>query len=175
MSEKISNKPDPIDKLLNRIIKEAEMEANFQYASFVQRLIARLIDTAIVLSLSFIIQQSAVSFIKSDNLYNVEFILRSLDQAVPALAIMIWVLVYSPVMESTGGTLGKRIVGIQLLSEQTLQVPAFRFCFGRTWLYLVFIVLALIPSIVSGLAVLFSDKKQAWHDKMTGMVCVVKS
>ncbi len=174
MSEKISNKPDPIDKLLNRIINEAEMEANIQYASFVQRLTARLIDTAIVLVLSYIIQQLAVAFIKTDNIYNVEFILRSLDQAVPALAIMMWVLVYSPVMESMGGTIGKRIVGIQLLSEKTLQIPAFRFCFGRTWLYLVFIVLAVVPSVICGLAVFFSDKKQAWHDKMTGLICIVK-
>jgi uncharacterized RDD family membrane protein YckC len=174
MSEKISNKPDPIDKLLSRILKEAEFESNIRYASFGQRLTARLIDTAILLSLAFLIEQMAVLFIKSDNLYNVEFILRSLDQAVPALAIMIWVLVYSPVMESTGGTIGKRIVGIRLLNENNFDIPAFRYCFGRTWLYLVFFVLAVVPSILSGLAVLFSDKKQAWHDKLTGMICVQK-
>lgn len=174
MSEKISNIPDPIDKLLNRILKEAEMESTIRYATFGQRLAARLIDTAIVLAAAFIIQQLAVVVIKSDNAYNVEFILRSLDQAVPALAIMMWVLVYSPVMESTGGTVGKRIAGIRLISEKNYDVPAFRYCFGRTWLYLVFIVLALIPAVLSGVAMLFNNKKQAWHDKLSGMICIQK-
>jgi uncharacterized RDD family membrane protein YckC len=77
-------------------------------------------------------------------------------------------------LESTGGTVGKRILGIQLVSEKTYHLPAFRFCFGRTWLYLVFVVLAVIPSILACLAVLISDKKQAWHDKMTGMVCIIR-
>ncbi len=174
MNEKISNKPDTIDKLLNRIIKEAQMETTIRYATFSQRSMARMIDAALVLALAYIIQQFFVAFIKSDNIYNVEHILRSTDQAVPALALMLWVLVYSPAMESTGGTVGKRLLGIRLVSEKTYHLPAFRFCFGRTWLYLVFVVLAVIPSILACLAVLISDKKQAWHDKMTGMVCIIR-
>jgi uncharacterized RDD family membrane protein YckC len=140
MNEKISNKPDTIDKLLNRIIKEAKMETTIRYATFGQRSMARIIDAALVLALAYIIQQFFVAFIKSDNIYNVEHILRSTDQAVPALALMLWVLVYSPALESTG----------------------------------VFVVLAVIPSILACLAVLISDKKQAWHDKMTGMVCIIR-
>ncbi len=175
MSGVILNKSDSIDKLLSRITKEVEMEENISYASFGQRLTARLVDSAIVLIAAFVIQQIFIVLIKSDNTYNVEYILRNLDQAVPGFAIILWVLIYSPILENFGGTVGKRLVGIKLVDVKTLQPSAFRFYFGRTWLYLVMVVVAVVPAIVSGLAVLFSDKKQAWHDQLTGMVCIIKN
>jgi uncharacterized RDD family membrane protein YckC len=84
-------------------------EEEQKLASFLQRAIARTIDTAIIFGIAYALQLIAVWFIKRDNPNNVDFIIKSVGQAMPAFALMLWVLLYSPVMESTGGTVGKRI------------------------------------------------------------------
>ena len=38
--------------------------------------------------------------------------------------------------------------------------------------YLVLFVLAIVPSVIACLAVWVTPKRQAWHDKLTGMVVV---
>ncbi len=166
---------DPVEKFLNHIIEEVEKETNPPvYASFLQRVISRLIDTAIILLITYSIQIVAFYFIKKDEIYNADYIMTGLSQAMPALAIMIWVLLYSPLMEASGGTVGKRIVGIKLVSEHTLGMPPYRNFMIRSWVYLVFIIIAVIPSILSCLAYFVSDKKQTWHDKLSEVVCIKK-
>jgi hypothetical protein len=107
--------PDPIDKLLEKISKEAEHEEKQKLASFFQRAIARTVDTAIVFAIGYGAQLLFVQFVKSDNSFNVDFIVKSVKEAMPAFSLIVWVLVYSPVMESTGGTVGKRLMRIQLV------------------------------------------------------------
>jgi uncharacterized RDD family membrane protein YckC len=174
MSEQLRRpaQPDPLDQLLNRFLREADLETKGKYASFWLRVVARLVDTAIVLAVAYAIYYSFVGVIREDNTINADYIINNLKQAVPALALMIWVLVYSPIMEATGGTIGKRIVGIKLVDEKTLQTPDFRYCMARTWVYLVLVVLAVIPAVIACLAVFVSPKRQAWHDRLTGMVAI---
>lgn len=167
-----STSPDPLDQLLSRIYREADLEARGAYANFWLRTAARAVDTALMVGLAYAIYYSLVGFILKDNPTNGPYIVDRLKEAVPALSLMMWVLVYSPLMEATGGTVGKRLVGIQLVDEKTLETPAFRYCMARTWVYLVLFVLAIVPSVVGCLAVLVTPKRQAWHDKLTGMVAV---
>lgn len=164
--------PDPLDQLLNRFIKEADMEVRGMYANFWLRTIARLVDTALMVAVAYSIYYSCVGFILRDNPVNGQLIVDRLEDAVPALALMIWVLMYSPLMEATGGTVGKRLVGIRLVDEKTLKTPDFRYCMARTWVYLVLFVLAVIPSVISCLAVWVTPKRQTWHDKLSGMVVI---
>ena len=174
MSEQLRRQtsPDPLDQLLNRIYREADLEARGAYASFWLRAGARLVDTALMVGVAYGIYLSFVGIILRDNPTNGQMIVDRLEDAVPALALMIWVLLYSPVMEATGGTLGKRIFGIRLVDEKTLTTPAFRYCMARTWVYLVLFVLAVVPSVIACLAVLVTPKRQAWHDKLSGMVVI---
>ena len=164
--------PDPLDQLLNRIYREATLEADNAYANFWLRVAARLVDTALMVGVSYAIFYSAVGFILRDNPSSGPYIVDRLEDAVPALALMIWVLLYSPLMEATGGTVGKRLAGIRLVDDKTLETPDFRYCMARTWIYLVLFVLAILPSVISCLAVLVTHKRQAWHDKLSGTVVI---
>jgi uncharacterized RDD family membrane protein YckC len=167
--------PDPIDQLLQKISNEVKREEKQRLASFMQRAIARTIDTVIILGFSYAVQELLIFLIRNDNPFNQEFIVTSVKQAMPAFALMLWVLLYSPVMESTGGTIGKRIMRIQLTDLETNRVPPFRMCAARSWIYLIFIVLALVPAILSCLAYFISDYHQTWHDKLTNMICTKKN
>jgi len=167
--------PDPIDTLLEKISKEAEQEEKQQLATFLQRAIARTVDTAIVFGVAYAAQLLFVRFVKSDNTYNVDFIVKSVEQAMPAFALMLWVIIYSPLMESTGGTVGKRLMRIQLVDLNTRTTPLFRMCMARSWIYLVLVTIAVIPAVLSCLAFFVSDYHQTWHDKLTNMICVKKA
>jgi len=166
--------PDPIDTLLEKIAKEVAHEEQ-QPATFLQRAIARTVDTAIVFGFGYAAQLLFIEFVKKDNEFNIDFLVKSVEQAMPAFALMFWVLIYSPVMESTGGTLGKRLMRIRLVDLRTRETPAFRMCTARSWIYLVFVVLLFVPAIISCLAFFVSDYHQTWHDKLTNMICVKKS
>lgn len=167
-----SAQPDPIDQLLTKISNDVKREEAQKLASFLQRAIARTIDTAIIVGVAYGLQELAIKLITDDNPYNVEFITGSLRQVTPAFALMLWVLLYSPVMESTGGTIGKRIMRIRLVDLNSKQLPMFRMCAARSWIYLIFVVLAGLPALLSCLAFFISDYHQTWHDKLTNMICV---
>lgn len=167
-----SAQPDPIDQLLDKISKEVKREEEQLLASFMQRAVARIIDTVIIAGAAYGFQLLCIYFITRDNPYNLDFIVTSVKQAMPAFALMLWVLLYSPVMESMGGTAGKRIMRIRLVDLNTRQVPAFRMCAARSWIYLILVVLAGLPAILSCLAFFISDYHQTWHDKLTNMICV---
>ncbi|MBA3647942.1 MAG: RDD family protein [Chitinophagales bacterium] len=165
--------PDPIDKLLEKIVREAEAEQR-QLATFTQRAIARTVDTLMVFGTAYLFEAIAIYFIKQSKPFNEDFIIKSVQQAMPALALMLWVMLYSPIMESTGGTLGKRLVRIKLIDATTSEMPPFRMCAARAWVYMIFVILAGVPAVLSCLAFFVSDHHQTWHDKIANMVCVKK-
>lgn len=169
-----STQPDPIDKLLTKNMKEAEKELQpIKYASFFQRTIARLIDMSIVAGLAIGTAYLAFNFIRQNTPEDAAYIIDGLKQALPAFGIMLWVTLYSPLMESTGGTIGKRIMGIKMVNDDVEhKSPRFLTCAARAWVYLVFIMLLIIPAIASCIFVLFNEKKMTFHDKMFNMVCV---
>jgi len=165
---------DPIDRLLTRIAAEA-MLPEHRFAGFWIRVASRLIDTAVVTGLSYLLWYWSVNFIKKDIGYQSEFVIHSMQVAVPAFAVILWSLIYSPVLEATGGTLGKRLCGIKLVDEKTGKTPYFRNCMSRSILYMIMIVLVVIPAVLSCLALFISDKKQTWHDKLCGVACIVRA
>lgn len=169
-----STQPDPIDKLLKKIMKETEQELQpVKFASFVQRVVARLVDMSLITGITLGIGYLAFSFIRKDTPESAAYIIDGLKQALPAFGIMIWVTLYSPLMESTGGTIGKRLMGIKMVNDNMeYKKPRFLTCAARAWVYLVFIMLLIIPAIASCIFVLFNDKKMTFHDKMFNMVCV---
>lgn len=164
---------EQIDKLLEKIVREAEKEdANLIYASFIQRAAARLVDTAVVFAVAYGMQLWFDHWVVASKTFNAAYLAHSMNQAMPAFAVIFWAVIYSPILEGTGGSLGKRLLRIQLRDEKTNEQPAFRNCFARSILYMLLILLILAPAVFSCLAVLFTDKKQTWHDLLTGMVCV---
>lgn len=169
-----STQPDPIDKLLKKIMKETEQELQpVKFASFFQRVVARLVDMSLITGITLGIGYLAFSFIRKDTPESAAYIIDGLKQALPAFGIMIWVTLYSPLMESTGGTIGKRLMGIKMVNDNMeYKKPRFLTCAARAWVYLVFIMLLIIPAIASCIFVLFNDKKMTFHDKMFNMVCV---
>ncbi len=169
-----STQPDPIDKLLKEIMEETEQELQqVKFASFFQRVVARLVDMSLITGITLGIGYLAFSFIRKDTPESAAYIIDGLKQALPAFGIMIWVTLYSPLMESTGGTIGKRLMGIKMVNDNMeYKKPRFLTCAARAWIYLVFIMLLIIPSIASCIFVLFNDKKMTFHDKMFNMVCV---
>ncbi len=169
-----STQPDPIDKLLKEIMEETEQELQqVKFASFFQRVVARLVDMSLITGITLGIGYLAFSFIRKDTPESAAYIIDGLKQALPAFGIMIWVTLYSPLMESTGGTIGKRLMGIKMVNDNMeYKKPRFLTCAARAWVYLVFIMLLIIPAIASCIFVLFNDKKMTFHDKMFNMVCV---
>ena len=164
---------EQIDRLLEKIVQEAEKDdTKLIYASFYQRVIARVIDTAVVVAVAYGLQLWFDHWVVASKTFNAAYLAHSMNQLMPAFAVIIWSVLYSPIMEGTGGSLGKRLMRIQLLDEKTNEQPAFRNCFARSVLYMLFILLVLAPAVFSCLAVLFTEKKQTWHDLLTGMVCV---
>ena len=196
-----SPQPDPIDTLLNRISIEAEAEYTPQLATFLQRAIARTVDTIIVLAAAYGVQNILTGFILKDNTQNLGFILESVKQATPAFGLMIYSLLYSPLLEATGGTLGKRLVRIKLVENGKPQLAPFRNYMARSVIYLIFFVLSapflmcletvskepttwnftktfiallFAPGFLSCMAFFISNNKQTWHDKIANVMCVKK-
>lgn len=167
-------KPDPIDVLLDKISHDAELEQSQKLATFFQRAVARVIDTTAVIGIAYGAQLYFDQYIRTHNTMNIDYIVKSANQAMPAFALIFWVIVYSPVLEGTGGTIGKRLMRIQLVDLNTRVIPPFRMCTARAWIYLVFVVLLFVPAILSCLAFFVSDYHQTWHDKLTNMICVKK-
>jgi uncharacterized RDD family membrane protein YckC len=164
---------EQIDRLLEKIVREAEKEdAKLNYATFFQRVVARLVDTAIVLAIAYSLQLWFDHWVVAAKTFNAAYLVHSVNQVTPAFAVVLWAVIYSPIFEGTGGSPGKRLMRIQLLDEKTNEQPAFRNCFARSVLYMLLILLILAPAVFSCLAVLFTEKKQTWHDLLTGMVCV---
>ena len=192
---------DPIDHLLSKISAEAEAEYMPRYATFLQRVIARIVDTLVVVGAAYGLKQMLMGFIISDNNQNLGYVLDSIDQATPAIALMFYSMLYSPIMESTGGSLGKRIVRIKLVAVGKPYLAPFRNYMARSVIYLLFVVLSapfllrleklnsdpsisnivyaciticFAPGFLSCLAFFISDHKQTWHDKISNVMCVKK-
>ncbi len=160
-----------------------------RFASFGQRLLARLIDVVIVTVIPAI---TIASLFFDDS--------QSLSQnPLGGILFLVFWLLYYPIMECSGGTIGKRIVGIQSISLQTgkpigigmaylrsliqiwpilLMGIAFAVSFNyriemhstTTFLMVCFILFANTP-----LAMLWTKEKQGYHDLWTGTHVVRKS
>ena len=140
------------------------------YASFTQRVFARLIDMVFVGAITFGVYLLMKNTIGANN--ENEALLQNMTYLVETSSVIIFCMIYYPVLEAFGGTIGKRIVGIKPLDEFTLQSPSLANCLGRGIIYMVFLALMVVPSIASCLGILWSPKQQTWHDKIAGVVVV---
>ncbi len=136
-----------------------------KFASFGQRLLARLIDVIIVGLIA-----GVLAFILGSNAPDPE---RAIDGLARGLGMLIFCFIYQPILETTGGTWGKKIVGLRTINLNTGKAPTIGNSYGRSALYFLFILLLVIPAFLSGLAVLWTKKKQTWHDSSTNIAVVV--
>ena len=64
-------------------------------------------------------------------------------------------------------------MGLRTINLNTGKAPSIGNSYGRSALYFLFILLLAIPAFLSGLAVLWTKKKQTWHDSSTNIAVVV--
>lgn len=79
-------------------------------------------------------------------------------------------------LATRGQTVGKYLVGTQILDERTNKVPGFLGMYCKR--YLVFAVAAYIPVVGNIIAIIdalmiFRDNRKCWHDEMAGTKVVV--
>jgi uncharacterized RDD family membrane protein YckC len=156
------------------------------YAGFGKRLAASLIDGVITMLAIAVVMVPlgiwlAVTFdtepagceLNSDSGCQVSdgFVVALIASvAIVILASFLWLIFYQlrPVAKR-GQTLGRKLMSIRVLAEETMQAPGW----GKT------IIRYLVASFLSGsifylgyLWVLWDDKKQTWHDKLANTIVV---
>lgn len=95
-----------------------------KYASFSDRLSAIMVDYFIICFLSLIVYHLGQ--------FNEELVEVSIKEFVFLSSILFYRLLYSPIMESTGGTMGKRMYKLQVVSIHSLKPPNFFQTFVRS-------------------------------------------
>lgn len=92
-----------------------------------------------------------------------------ITMVVVVLVVVLWNRVY--LQGTTGQSVGKRVMRIQLLSERTLLPPGVARTLGRE---LLGFILSRIPllGLVWGLSPLWDDRRRAWHDAALTTVVV---
>ena len=140
---------------------------DFEYAGLWIRILASLVDTAVVclilVPLFFWFGQAApLPYGFSGGSYelpgNWDFIATKLLPA--AYAVVFW--------HFRGATPGKSVFGLMVVDARSGTVPGFGQSLGR---YLAYFVSAL-PLALGFLWIAFDSRKQGWHDKLAGTVVV---
>ncbi len=141
----------------------------YKFASFGQRALARIIDVIIVGVIMNILFVIFVSLLQIE--------ITSSEQAkaseiLSGFSTLFYFFLYQPILETRGGTFGKKIIGLRTINLDTSKEPTYTNSYKRSALYFVFIIGLGIPAILSCLAVLWNKNKQAWHDSMTNIAVV---
>lgn len=156
---------------------------DLKFANFFQRFAARLIDVIIVSILVWPLSHFLSD--KEPSAYNYE----NYKGMKSVIGILLFYLLYYPILEGSGGTLGKQILSIKSVSADTLKPISFGQSYKRSLLlswpiFISFIVgffamdsgfypektimfligVFVLFGIVGPLAVLWSKHKQGWHD-----------
>ena len=159
---------------------------NLKFASFSQRLIAKLIDIIIIGLVAWPFSGLAID--KEQSVYTYE----NYTGIQLAFGYLIFYVLYYPICEAIGGTLGKRALSIKAVSIDTLKSVSIKQSYKRgfflSWplwtLVLVFIIgdfsgflpeksimflsiMFFLFAIVGPFAVLWTKTKQGWHDTWT--------
>ncbi len=106
-----------------------------QKATFLQRLFARIIDGIL---LSILITVCYYLFKDLDSIEN-----SHIQSDVTGIGVLIRWLLYYPIMEANGGTIGKRVVKIKTVSADTNMNPSLLQSYKRT----VYLLLPFIASL----------------------------
>ncbi len=137
-----------------------------QYASFGKRVVAYIIDSFIVgliagIPIGCLIGiTSAIAVGMSEEVYIIAVILTSLIGVF--WAVIASILYYAVMWSRTGQTLGKKWLGIKVVTAEWIP-PSFWRSVGRA------IIGYSLSNLVSGLGflwMLWDDYQQCWHDKL---------
>ncbi len=145
-----------------------------RYAGFWQRLAAWLLDFVVAFGIFVAVTFAIflfVGFFVLTGLFPDEetFSQDTLFAIVPVLGALV-ALFYTPLGNSYGGTLGKRMLGLQVVSAlDGSNIGPLR---GLAR-YLVYVIGA-IPLCLGWLWSIWDGQKQTWHDKAAGSIVVKK-
>lgn len=132
------------------------------YAGFWIRVGASIIDTILVM----IVTWPILIGIYGDDYYNSETIVKGswdvlLSYVFPAVAVILFWIYRS-------ATPGKMLLNIKIIDDKTGSTLTKGQSVGRYFGYFV----SMIPFFLGMIWVAFDKKKQGWHDKLAGTVCV---
>jgi len=137
-------------------------EKDLEYVGFWARVAATLIDSALILAITFplLLAFYGTAYLDSENTVEgpVDFIL---SYVFPLVAVILfWCYKQA--------TPGKMAVRAKIVDAKTGGAPSVRKCIVRYFAY----ILSAIPLCLGYIWVAFDPKKQAWHDKLAGTVVV---
>jgi uncharacterized RDD family membrane protein YckC len=137
-------------------------EKDLEYVGFWARVGATLIDSALILAITFplLLAFYGTAYLDSEKSVEgpVDFIL---SYVFPLVAVILfWCYKQA--------TPGKMAVRAKIVDAKTGGAPSVGKCIGRYFAY----ILSAIPLGLGYIWVAFDPKKQAWHDKLAGTVVV---
>ncbi|GIF09090.1 RDD family protein [Actinoplanes siamensis] len=168
----------------------------FPLAGLGQRLVARLIDIAVVLVLNVIVNGWFVyqwwqDFRPIYNHYVDQMLantepdmiqptgrMQSLQIAIILIATLLWLLYEAPAIAGRGQTLGKMVMGIKVVGVEGTAPIGFRRAFGRwaqlgMWTLFWGCLVGFVVQFLDSLSPTFDPRlRQAWHDKSARTVVV---
>jgi uncharacterized RDD family membrane protein YckC len=141
------------------------------YAGYLDRFVSTCIDILVMLPVWYLAHYLLLEFFKGQNF--AEPLTRIFPQMLPGFILVMYCLVYMPVMDATGGTIGKRVMHIESVDATTLHKAHFMYHFARGGILMVLCTLLFVPAFLSGATMFFTEKKQTIHD-LIGNIIVVK-
>lgn len=156
-------------------VPHAEMTLAGQYAGFISRTAAFLIDVVllmIALSLATTFANALVGLFNLETLLGrfmaADTFTGALTAAIAGLAGALFVSVYGIIAWSVNGeTLGHALLGLRVV-----RADGRRLSFGRSFMRLVGAYISGLAFFLGFLWALFDGRRQGWHDKLAGTVVV---
>ncbi|MBF8962994.1 RDD family protein [Pontibacter sp. FD36] len=175
------------------IINSSRGTLNQKYATFWQRVGARVIDVVISSLVFFILFYNAISELDEAYVYRFE-------QAQNFLGMCFFFLIYYPILEYNGGTIGKQIIGIKPVLIESRTNPTIIDTYKRSLFLiapmligvfvlllqpfsnevkelnyaaaLLFMLLSSVTLLIGPLTMVWSKNNQGWHDMFSKIVVV---
>ncbi|WP_436525793.1 RDD family protein [Actinoplanes sp. HUAS TT8] len=161
-----------------------------------QRLLARLIDIAVVLVLNVVVNGwfayqwwqdfhpmlthylDQVRAGTQPDMFQPTARMEVLEMAIFLIATLLWLVYEAPAIAGRGQTLGKMVVGIKVVGLDSTAPIGFRRAFGRwaqlgVWTLLWWCLIGFVIQLLDALSPTFDSRlRQAWHDKSAATVVV---
>jgi uncharacterized RDD family membrane protein YckC len=141
-------------------------------ASLSNRIGSGLIDSVILILLCFI---ARVLF--KNTLFSFEISVNNIELSTDLFLIVFaifYLLLLLPLMESSGGSFGNRLTGMQLFNIDTQEPVTFQKAFYRSGARFLLIFFGLFPIIISTLSIGNSHLRQAWYDTWNNTIMLMK-
>jgi len=139
-------------------------EQNLEYAGFWVRTGATVIDTLLIMLITFPLLFAIYGWSYLDPQRS-EFLAGPADFLISWVFPAVAVIVFWRYRQATPG---KMILSLAILGAKTGSKPSAGQCTGRYFGYFV----SMLPLFIGLIWVAFDKKKQSWHDKLAGTVVV---